>query len=387
MLELENFDSNDFLENYWQQKPLLIRGALPHFDNPVSPEELAGLACEEELESRIITETEGNWDLKQGPFTEQEFLALAPENWTVLVQAVDQWIPEVRTLLDYFRFLPSWRIDDVMASFATKGGNAGPHYDEFSVFLIQGLGRRHWQVGDKCSAKDKHQQNEQLRLLADFKYSHAWTLDVGDVLYLPPGYAHWGVAETDHCMTYSVGFRAPSYAEMLSHFCDHQIHQLDDSLRYSDPRLSHQIHSGEISESAIKTVQHILNGLINDPDQLKKWFGGYVTEPKYPSIEDPLISDIHFEEIKNKILEQSLVLRNPQARFAFTHTGTGGILFVDGKTYELSQSGMPLVELLTGHEQFQSSVVLERVTNQESAQLLTTLFNEGYLYCEEQLFD
>ena len=217
---LGGITAREFLRDYWQKKPLLIRQAIPDFESPIDADELAGLALEEEVESRLVIEHgERPWELRRGPFAEDEFSKLPEREWTLLVQAVDQFVPEVAELLENFRFLPSWRIDDVMISFAAPGGSVGPHFDNYDVFLLQGHGKRNWKIGQMCDSESPLLQHADLRILADFEATDEWVLEPGDMLYLPPRLAHCGVA-VDDCLTYSVGFRAPSAAEVLTHFTD-----------------------------------------------------------------------------------------------------------------------------------------------------------------------
>ena len=201
-----------FLAEYWQKKPLLIRQALPDFGEAIEADELAGLACEDHIESRIIrgSGADNNWQQQHGPFEEQIFDKLGDKDWTLLVQAVDHYIPEVAKLKDRFRFIPDWRLDDVMVSFAAPGGSVGPHLDQYDVFLLQGQGRRNWQVGERITQAPSLLPHPELQLLSDFNCSDNYMLEPGDMLYLPPGFPHWGIA-VDPCTTYSIGFRAPSH--------------------------------------------------------------------------------------------------------------------------------------------------------------------------------
>ena len=185
-MQLTNFDIDSFLRDYWQQKPLLIRGPWEAWRNPLDPDELAGLACEAQIESRLVVGGEGKWAVEHGPFGEVRFAKLGMEPWTLLVQAVDHHIPEVAALLAPFRFIPNWRIDDVMVSYATDGGGVGPHYDQYDVFLIQGPGQRRWRVGQHCNANSALLPHEDLRLLADFEATDEYLLEPGDILYIPP---------------------------------------------------------------------------------------------------------------------------------------------------------------------------------------------------------
>lgn len=191
----------EFLRDYWQRKPLLVRQAIPDFESPLSADELAGLSLEESVESRIVLEHgKTPWEMRRGPFQEEDYQHLPEQDWTLLVQAVDQFVPEVAQLLEQFRFLPSWRIDDVMISYAAPGGGVGPHFDNYDVFLLQGHGRRRWKVGQMCSSDSPLREHADLRILADFEQSDEWVLEPGDMLYLPPRLAHYGIAE-DECMT------------------------------------------------------------------------------------------------------------------------------------------------------------------------------------------
>jgi 50S ribosomal protein L16 3-hydroxylase len=191
-MKLNNFDVETFLQEYWQQKPLLIRNAFADWANPLEPDELAGLACEPEVESRLVVGAQGSWAVEHGPLAEARFAALGQEPSTLLVQAVDHHVPEVAALLAPFRFIPNWRIDDVMVSYATDGGGVGPHFDQYDVFLIQGHGQRRWRVGQLCDDNSPLLPHDELRLLADFQATDEWLLEPGDILYVPPRIAHDG---------------------------------------------------------------------------------------------------------------------------------------------------------------------------------------------------
>ncbi|HET6567122.1 MAG TPA: cupin domain-containing protein, partial [Rhodothermales bacterium] len=249
----------DFLAEYWQKKPLLVRGALPDFESPVSPEDLAGLACEPDVSARLILERGGDypWQLRHGPFDEQDFADLAPTHWTLLVSEVDRWVPEVAALLDRFRFIPSWRIDDVMISYAPAEGGVGAHVDNYDVFLLQAKGQRRWQIGAGPVQEENLVPDIDIRMLRDFEPEEEWLLAPGDLLYLPPRIAHHGVAVGD-CMTYSIGFRAPSYQDILTGFLSYLAEQVDPLARYSDPDLKPQLHPGEIGPSALGKVRALL---------------------------------------------------------------------------------------------------------------------------------
>jgi 50S ribosomal protein L16 3-hydroxylase len=214
-------DRDTFLRDYWQKQPLLMRGALDPGLFSVPPDELAGLACEPDIESRLVIEHgERHWTVEHGPLDEGRFALLPTSHWTLLVQDVDKHRDDVAALLDHFDFVPGWRIDDIMISYATDGGGVGPHTDSYDVFLMQAQGRRRWRISDADYSEDDLLPNQPLRILSSFETTEDWLVAPGDVLYLPPGVAHWGSADGD-CMTYSLGFRAPQRQELLAEWLHH----------------------------------------------------------------------------------------------------------------------------------------------------------------------
>ncbi len=270
-----------FLADYWQKKPLLIRSAWPNFEMPVDANELAGLALEEDVESRLIIGPD--YAVEHGPFDEDRFSHLPALDWTLLVQAVDLWVPEVAEILRRFRFLPRWRIDDIMVSYATDGGGVGPHYDDYDVFLLQGSGQRHWQIGDYCDSESVVRHDCELKVLADFEPTEDWLLNPGDMLYLPPRIAHSGIAVGD-CCTYSVGFRAPSAADILDDLATEMLSRgaVHEYLR--DPPLRPCSDPDRIPIAYVKQVRELLYGIIDDDRILGEWFAQYMTQPKYPNL-------------------------------------------------------------------------------------------------------
>jgi 50S ribosomal protein L16 3-hydroxylase len=379
---INNFDSEDFVANYWQQKPLIIRQGLVDFGNPISADELAGLACEEDIESRIVIEQDSHWSLQHGPFSEQSFQQLPKTHWTLLVQSVDHWLPEVAELRNYFNFIPTWRIDDVMISYAAKGGSVGPHYDNYDVFLVQCAGTRRWQVGPRYSSDSLLQANEQLKLLADFDCQQEWLLEPGDILYLPPQYGHLGRAEDDDCMTYSVGFRAPSHAELLAEFCDHNSATLSEEKRYTDASLSLQKNPGNINADSLANVQKILSSYINDPASLQQWFGRYMTSPKYQSERHTDLLDDDY--LNDQFNNNTSISRDSACRFAYSSNGARSLLFVDGNDFPCSTS---LAELITGHNQFSCQQLQPLLADAESFKLIKTLFEQDFLFFDDEDID
>ena len=280
---LGTLSEEQFLSDYWQQKPLLIRNAWPNFQAPIDADELAGLALEDEIESRLIIGSD--CAVEQGPFAEDRFASLPTSEWTLLVQAVDLWVPEVAEMLRRFSFLPRWRIDDIMVSYATDGGGVGPHFDDYDVFLLQGSGQRRWQIGDYCDANSALSEHSQLKILDAFDAQQDWLLNPGDMLYLPPRLAHCGVA-VGECCTYSIGFRAPSAADMLDDLATEMLSRgaAHDYLR--DPPLRPCDDPELIPQSYIQQTRDLLHKIIDDDQVLGEWFAQYMTQPKYPHLTD-----------------------------------------------------------------------------------------------------
>jgi 50S ribosomal protein L16 3-hydroxylase len=283
---LGNVSTEDFLANYWQQKVLLVRQALPHYIAGLSADELAGLSLEEEVESRLILEHTHNrsWVARHGPFHETDFAQLPATHWTLLVQAVDLWVPQVKALLERFDFLPSWRLDDIMVSYAPPGGSVGPHFDHYDVFLLQVSGTRRWQVGDKSNNDAVLIADADLKILADFEVRQEWLLNPGDMLYLPPRVAHWGVAETA-CMTYSIGFRAPTVADLLNDLAvELTVNGRDQHI--TDPPLTPAMAGDTITPEFIQATKRQIAATLNDDALIADWLARFMTMPKYPELVD-----------------------------------------------------------------------------------------------------
>lgn len=363
-----------FLRDYWQKKPLLIRNAFPNFESPIDGDELAGLALEEEVESRLVLEHGTTpWELRNGPFDEETFATLPESHWTLLVQAVDQWVPEVHDLLQHFRFIPNWRLDDIMISYATDQGSVGPHYDYYDVFLLQGAGKRRWRIGQECNAYSEHLQDAKLNILQDFEQREEWVLEPGDMLYIPPGIAHWGVAEGE-CMTYSIGFRAPSHADILCDLSEDIAMRLTKDQRFSDPDLQPQSNPGQISKQALDQIKNILLGQLTD-DNLARWFGKYMTERKY--LEDSAEGPEYEANEWQAALQNGVALwRHPAARFAYVVDGEQAILFVDGCEYNCS---VALAECVCGTQEIDWQQLEPLVQEPLDLAVVTALINRDSL--------
>ncbi len=252
---LGDLSIDEFLRDYWQKKPLLIRGALPDFKGLLNPEQLISLACTEEVQSRLVTQPHGQFALAQSPFSAKHFKNLSKHPWTVLVQGVNHHLPSAAKLLKKFDFIPHARLDDLMVSYAPRGGGVGPHFDPYDVFLLQGMGHRRWQISTQSDRTLI--EGAPLRILQDFKVEQEWILAPGDMLYLPPQCAHNGIAEDD-CMTYSIGFRTPAYQELAEQFLVYLQDRICVEGMYADPDLNTQLHPSEISDAMLNQVENAI---------------------------------------------------------------------------------------------------------------------------------
>jgi len=327
-----------FLRDYWQKHPLLVRGGFPGFRDPLTPNDLAGLACEEAALSRLVLHDarRDRWTLRNGPFAETDFGKLPARDWTVLVQDVDKWDADVAALLAHFMFLPSWRVDDVMVSYAVDGGSVGAHVDNYDVFLLQGQGRRRWKISTDPAASKEFRDDAELKLLREFAPTHEWTLDPGDMLYLPPGLPHHGVA-IGECLTYSIGMRAPSQADLMIDFAETFAEAMPEELRLGDPDLSPSRGDGEIDDAAIRRVSKATPWLrLEDPSQLRPWIGSFLTRYRSAHTAAPRARPITDSAFERAFARSARAMRNPWSRAAWMREGRDARLFVAGAEHASS---------------------------------------------------
>jgi 50S ribosomal protein L16 3-hydroxylase len=272
---LGHLTTRRFLREFWQRKPALIRNALPGWHPPVDRDRLWQLTRDRNAESRLIVRTADRWSVRHGPFPRLPAARSAP--WTVLLQGVDLLDEGARELLSRFRFVSDARLDDLMASYATPGGGVGPHVDSYDVFLLQASGRRRWRISRQRDLELR--TDAPLRLLADFRPSAEWILEPGDLLYLPPGVAHEGVA-IDDCVTYSIGFRAPGFQELLEPWITEWAENVALAGRYTDPGVPPTAHPGALRADMTARVHQALTRRRPGRGDTERFLLRYLTEPK-----------------------------------------------------------------------------------------------------------
>jgi 50S ribosomal protein L16 3-hydroxylase len=336
-----------FLEEYWQKKPCLIRQAIADFKPLLDGDDLAGLACEEMAESRVITGSlqAADWKVRNGPFAETDFAELPEQNWTLLVQDVEKHYAPLQELLQQFSFIPNWRLDDLMVSFAASGGSVGPHVDQYDVFLLQAEGTRRWQIAS--SFDPELQEDCALNVLKRFTPEQDWVLEAGDMLYLPPNVAHHGVA-LEPGMTWSIGSRAPSGADLLQGFGEWLAFADDDGGRYSDPNLKIDNRAGEINPEAIQNLRKLMLSSINDNQTVDQYLAAFMSRFRLAHEPMPPPDLISPEDLLTSIKEGAELCRNPWTRLTWIESTHGAHLFAAGQAYDCS---VGLAEVLCEREQ------------------------------------
>ena len=364
---LGGLTARQFIEEYWQKKPLLVRNAFPGFGEMLSPNELAGLACEEDVQSRLVLQRRDKWKLEQGPFEEERFAQLPERDWTLLVQGVNHHLPEADALLHEFDFIPRARLDDLMVSFAPDGGGVGPHFDSYDVFLLQGVGQRMWRI----SGQDDMAlvPEAPLRILKDFRTDQEWVLNPGDMLYLPPRLAHWGIAVGD-CMTYSIGFRAPSAQELATQFLVFMQDRLHLEGLYADPDLEAQLRPAELSEQMLGKVQAMLQGIRWDGEDVADFLGSYLTEPK-PHVVFERPRRIGLDKFREQLAKKGLRL-DLKSQMLFR----GSRIYINGETVQAEGELLALLGKLAD----QRMLPPEAVIPDEAVALLHQWVSAGYLH-------
>jgi 50S ribosomal protein L16 3-hydroxylase len=374
-LKINNLCEQEFLNQYWQKKPLLIKQGFTDFQDPIEAEELAGLAMEESIESRIVTNHNNDWQAYQGPF--EDFEKLTEQHATLLVQAVDHWHSDAAQLLQPFRFIPNWRIDDLMISYSTPKGGVGPHLDQYDVFIIQGEGKRHWRVGLPDPTLKQFAQNKKLLQVEQFEAVIDCILEPGDILYIPPGCPHEGYA-IENALNYSVGFRAPNQQDLFSSFADHVIDTDSGQKRYTDHTLALRDSKGELLQSETDKVKTLMQALLNNDELFKHWLGNTLSQAKHEMDLAPLEEPITCEQMSELIANNAEEFeRLGGVRAIYQQLEDTLLLSINGENYPLPLCDLNAVKLLTDHDYVNTDDLNAAQPSLVFIQTFTTLVNEG----------
>ncbi|MCX7117413.1 MAG: cupin domain-containing protein [Legionellales bacterium] len=386
MVHFQSVDVKVFLTEYWQKKPLVIRQALPDFINPLSADELAGLALEEDVESRMVFEMPSHspsWRLKRGPFTEADFATLPKTHWTLLVQGVDLLIPEVASLLNHFDFIPQWRLDDVMISYAVKHGSVGPHYDNYDVFLYQAKGQRKWSLTTQQCHEANYLKKVDLRIMETFEVEEEFILLPGDMLYLPPHVGHHGVSLDDECMTYSFGYRSYQAQELWESFADYLAEKNKPTDLYQDPNWATLEATSCIPPQAWRNAKDLMQDLLTDETRLQTWFGCFATrldqsaEQRMPEpLDEDGAENLQQPTFLQELLDGAGLLRDATCRMAYLPTGE---LFINGTEWPTDGVSSLLIKQVADHRLSNISTLKPFLTEEANQCFLYDLWKLQWL--------
>ena len=366
------FSPSQFLSQHWQKSPVVLRSFFPDFEDPIDEHDLAGLAQEEDIDSRIIAYADNHWHVTHGPIA--SFEDACRGQWTLLVQAVDRYIPEVSDLMNAFDFIPYWRMDDVMISFANQGAGVGPHEDQYDVFLIQGKGSRQWRVGEPGQYTE-HFPHPNLRQLKSFPTWKTFTLHPGDVLYIPPGWPHDGIAESD-CLTYSIGFRAPDTALLAQQLTEGLIGGDLIGKRYSDPELAMRSHPAIVNESEISSLKELLLSQLSSPefdDNLMR----FLSDQQLPyNLPDSLLTP---EALRHELLNGATfgLASGCHPIYPQKQPADSFIFYVNGEQFAASPSDREPVELILKGQPV-NAAWMQSLGTLAFIEIMTILINKGY---------
>lgn len=372
-----NLDIAQFLKDYWQQKPVVIKGAFPDFEDPISADELAGLACEEEITSRIVVTQNDNWEVIHGPF--EDYDNYGETHWQLLVQAVNHWYPDSQPLVEAFRFLPDWRFDDLMVSFATPNGGVGPHIDNYDVFIIQGEGQRRWTVGNN-TPQQRRGSNPNSPLVEDFEPIIDMVLEKGDMLYIPPGFPHCGETLT-LALSYSIGYRAPSQQELVSEVADYLLDKNLGQQRFTST--SEPVNPGMISQDHQLGIMSLLSQLAQDPASYQIVLGKLLSQNRFELdiCEDEEAYSI--DDLQDAFEQGAGVKRIGGLKVLRLENDAHPRLFINGEIYDLPNTPAAVLTQLSDHVSFDCETALALCEHDEVQQLLLDLINQGLYYLSD----
>ncbi|MFF6012173.1 JmjC domain-containing protein [Rahnella sp. R3(2024)] len=365
-----DLDWNDFLQRYWQKRPVVLKRGFKNFVDPISPDELAGLAMESEIDSRLVSNQDGRWNVSHGPF--ESYDHLGENGWSVLVQAVDHWHEPSSHLMTPFRHIPDWRMDDLMISFSVPGGGVGPHLDQYDVFIIQGTGRRRWRVGEKIAMK-QHCPHPDLLQVEPFEAIIDEELEPGDIVYIPPGFPHDGYS-LENSLNYSVGFRAPNTREMISGFADHVLSRELGSHRYTDPDLVEREHPAEVQPAELDKLRGMMLELINNPEHFNSWLGEFISQSRHELDLAPPEPPYQAGEIYELMASGETLERVGGLRVL----RVGDVCYVNGEAMTSEQTAA--VDAMARHKTVTREMLGDALDDPSFLALLSALVNSGYWY-------
>lgn len=386
-LEFSNISKSEFFKYYWQKKPIVLRRAFKDFDCPIDGDTLAGMSLEEDVFSRIILGDGSNfssYNVEMGPFTIEDFNRFNKVNFSLLVQEVDAFIPEIARLKREFRIIPDWLADDVMVSYSKKGCTVGPHTDFFDVFLLQGKGVKRWEIGELLDKEPEYIDNIDLRIMKEFKIKDYYELQPGDLLYLPPMTPHNGIA-LGESITLSIGFRKPSIYQIFNEYFESLLSSFSDCERLKEPNIYPTSHPGRIDSSVIAEVTNVLDNLDKDDESIASCFGKLVSRPVRTENTGALSDFIQMENsssvidsFKKKLEFHKMLIINDAIRISY-YVGEANILiFVEGESFKIEKNELERLDDLLNQRMISTSIY-RNIRSISFKMLIAGFFELNYL--------
>ncbi|MDY6481621.1 cupin domain-containing protein [Acinetobacter faecalis] len=373
---LGGITAEQFLAEYWQKKPLLVRNAMPEIANILEPNDVMELALDENITARLIKQKDrdpNQWSVKSSPLLKADFQKM-PKLWTLLVQAVDHYSFDLAELWKKFSFIPQWRRDDIMVSYAPKGGSVGKHFDFYDVFLVQGYGHRRWQLGQMCNAETDFVAGQPLKLLADMDIHFDEVLAPGDLLYVPPGLSHYGVAEDD-CLTFSFGFRMPNVSDMMDRvgdkFSENEVlrNPLVDIIRDQMSAV------GEVTNNELEYLKEKIMEQLQNSNVLEDAIMTLMSEPKYPE-NIPEAEEIGSGDLEEALEEGYKLCLEPSSRLLYTEQDGDVLFWANGEGICISDVFTPILKQLADGQIINLD---EKLYDAEILEDIAQLLNESIL--------
>ena len=374
-LHINDMTPETFLAEYWQKKPLVIRQGFKNFEDLLTPEEMAGLATNEMVESRRVSNKGGVWDAEFGPFESHEHLG--DSEWTLIVQALNNWLPQSEALIQCFDFIPRWRLDDLMVSYGLPGGGVGPHIDLYDVFICQGSGSRRWRVGKK-EGNTEFVAHPALLHVEQFEPILDIELNTGDILYLPSGYPHDGIS-LEPSMSFSVGYRTASSKEMFSALADHIIDSGQGEQRIDDPDRPMSKHSGLIDNQDFNRIKEQMLSTMNDA-LISEFTGRFLTNSKCELDLPEQKFEFQIEDVLTQLEQQPLIRMGGLRCLYFENSYEQGIVYINGEQVILPHTLVSLIPRLCNLQELTNEVLANYLGNSDFQLLITDWVNCGYWY-------
>ncbi|MGB2078527.1 MAG: JmjC domain-containing protein [Vibrio sp.] len=377
-----SFSLDTFMQEFWQKKPTIIKGGFANFHDPISPDELAGLSLEEDVDSRFVSNLNDNWQAEHGPFAEDKFSQVGESHWSLIVQAANHWVPEVDQMRHAFSQIPNWLFDDVMISFATENGGVGPHIDQYDVFICQGMGKRHWQVGalDEGQYQENH-RTPALRQIEGFEPILDDVLEAGDILYIPAGFPHHGYA-LEPSLSYSMGYRSPKSQELLSNFADFVLAHDRGDVHMHQPDQALQQNPGALGHTDMQVLSQMLKSDLQDEAFINKFLGCMLSQSRHqlsiiPAEENWTRDDLMQHIQTGEPIEKVLGLR------CFYHQDTPQTLYINGEIFHLEEELAFMTDRLANQNQLTATDLAQLTDKPECLDFICQLLDKGYWYIDE----